>query len=68
MKPIRLLATLLLSLFAGIALAGPVKPYDQATFDNLTKAGKPVVVANESWPVASGCCVDLNCKIGAVGQ
>jgi len=42
---LRTIAPLLaLSAFAGIATAGEIKPFSQAEFDQLTKAGQPVIV------------------------
>ncbi len=41
----RLVLALLLSFVTLMVSAGEIKPYDQASFDALTKAGKPVVVA-----------------------
>ncbi|EML5470870.1 thioredoxin family protein [Pseudomonas aeruginosa] len=35
---------LALSALASIAMAGEIKPFSQAEFDQLTKAGQPVVV------------------------
>ncbi len=37
-------ALLTLAMLSGAALAGPIEPFSQTQFDQLTKAGKPVVV------------------------
>lgn len=39
------IATLALSLFATLAMAGEMSPYTQAKFDKLSAEGKPVIVA-----------------------
>lgn len=41
----KILAVLALSMFASLAIAGEMLPYDQAKFDQLATEGKPVVVA-----------------------
>jgi thiol-disulfide isomerase/thioredoxin len=41
---------LLALLLSALAFAGPLQPYNQAQFDKLTAAGKPViVVVHASW-------------------
>ena len=44
MKLTKAIFTLALSSLAFMALAGDIKPFNQQEFDQLTKAGKPVVL------------------------
>ena len=39
--------TIALSTLASMAMAGDIKPFNQGEFDQLTKAGKPVLLAVE---------------------
>jgi hypothetical protein len=43
-KILSLVATLTVALASTLSVAGEIKPYDQATFDALSRVGKPVVV------------------------
>ncbi|WP_295990035.1 thioredoxin family protein [Rugamonas sp.] len=45
MKLSKLFVTLALASLASISMAGEIKPYDQAAFDQLAIAGKPVVLS-----------------------
>ena len=44
MKLAKAILTIALSSLASMALAGDIKPFNQQEFDQLTKAGKPVVL------------------------
>ena len=44
MKFAKTLVLLALSSFASLAMAGDIKPFSQTEFDQLTAAGKPVVL------------------------
>ena len=44
MKFFRIAALLLLSIFARAALAGEIKPYNQAEFERLATEGKPILL------------------------
>ena len=44
MKLAQTLALVALTTLAALAMAGETLPYSQATFDRLTRAGKPVVL------------------------
>ena len=44
MKLFRIAALLLLSIFAHAALAGEIKPYNQAEFERLASEGKPILL------------------------
>ena len=44
MKLFRIAALLLLSIFARAALAGEIKPYNQAEFERLASEGKPILL------------------------
>lgn len=45
MKFIKITLALLFSALSALSMAGDIKPYNQAEFDQLTAAGKPVVLA-----------------------
>ncbi len=45
MKFAKTLLTIALTSLASMAMAGDIKPFSQQEFDQLTKAGKPVVLA-----------------------
>lgn len=44
MKFVRAIAAVALTVFAGLASAGTIKPFDQAAFDHLAAEGKPIVI------------------------
>lgn len=44
MKLAKTTLTIALTLLASMAMAGEIKPFSQQEFDQLTKAGKPVVL------------------------
>lgn len=44
MKLFRIAALLLLSIFARAALAGEIRPYNQAEFERLASEGKPILL------------------------
>lgn len=44
MKILRTLAGLMLAVSASVAIAGEIKPYTPQVFDQLSQAGKPVIV------------------------
>ena len=45
MKRVRWFAAFAAFLFASLAFAGSIEPYDQAAFDKLAAAGKPIVLS-----------------------
>ncbi len=45
MKCVRWFAACAASFFASLAFAGTIEPYDQAAFDKLAAAGKPIVLS-----------------------
>ncbi|MEQ1814447.1 MAG: thioredoxin family protein [Candidatus Nitrotoga sp.] len=45
MKIVKAVLLLISSAFFSLAVAGEIKPYNQAQFDKLTAAGKPVLLA-----------------------
>ena len=67
MKYLHAVLLFVLSAFASLAIAGPVVPYDQTTFDKLAKEGKPVVVVVHA-PWCPTCKVQKPIQFGLMEQ